>query len=119
MRFNVQPIQRNSHKIPDLEAKVLDFRSVRSSSGRAEDRPVIVTRARLLGVTWPVELTLTNRDQMGFRMLLGREAIRRRFLVDTGASYYGGKVALPGSRSRPVAQEAAAALEDSKNVRRS
>ena len=54
-------------------------------------RPVIVTNIHLLGHTWPVELTLANRDEMGFRMLLGREAFRRRFLVDGGKSYYGGK----------------------------
>ena len=93
VRFHVHPIQRDPHEIRDLEAKVLEFRSVRSSSGRATERPVIVTGIRLLDFVWPVELTLANRDQMGFRMLLGREAIRRRFLVDTGASYYGGQPA--------------------------
>ena len=54
-------------------------------------RPVIVTNVLLLGTAWPVELTLANRDEMGFRMLLGREAIRGRFFVDPGGSYYGGK----------------------------
>jgi hypothetical protein len=54
-------------------------------------RPVILTQVELLGHRWAVELTLSNRDEMGFRMLLGREAIRRRFLVDSGRSYYGGK----------------------------
>jgi hypothetical protein len=76
----------------------LDFRSVRSSSGKASMRPVIVTPIRLLGVTFPVELTLANRDAMGFRMLLGREAFRGRFLVDAGKSYYGGK---PKRKKRP------------------
>jgi hypothetical protein len=51
---------------------------------------VIVTHVQLLGQTWPVELTLANRDEMGFRMLLGRECIRKRFLVDAGQSYFGG-----------------------------
>ena len=54
-------------------------------------RPVISTNLTLLGITWPVELTLASRDNMGFRMLLGREAFRRRFLVDAGKSYFGGK----------------------------
>ncbi len=98
VRFDVQPIQRNSTKITDLEAPVLEFRSVRSSSGRASQRPVIVTSVSLLGLTWPVELTLANRDEMGFRMLLGREAFRSRFLVDAGRSYYGGRP--PSSRRK-------------------
>lgn len=91
VRFKVHPIQRRDSTVIQLESKVLDTRSVRSSSGTAEVRPVIMTPVTLLGVTWPVELTLANRDQMGFRMLLGRQAVRRRFLVDAGNSYFGGK----------------------------
>ena len=51
----------------------------------------------LAGRTWPIELALTDRDEMGFRMLLGRAAIRRRFLVDPGRSYLGDVSALPRS----------------------
>ena len=91
VRFKVHPVQRKSDETAEAEAKVLEFRSVRSSSGKAAVRPVIITNLELLGVTWAVELTLANRDEMGFRMLLGREAFRRRFLVDAGTSYYGGK----------------------------
>ena len=91
VRFKLHPVQRGNEKIVEAEAKVLEFRSVRSSSGNVAMRPVIVTSVELLGITWPVELTLANRDEMGFRMLLGREAFRRRFLVDAGKSYYGGK----------------------------
>jgi len=91
VRFKIFPVQRNSDPIVLAEAVVLDYRSVRSSSGKSSLRPVIKTRIELLGVTWPIELTLANRDQMGFRMLLGRQAFRRRFLVDGGRSYCGGK----------------------------
>ena len=91
VRFQVHPIQRSSRRSVDVEAPVLDFRSVRSSSGKAAIRPVIRTQIALLGRTWPIDLTLASRDEMGFRMLLGREAFRGRFLVDAGASYYGGK----------------------------
>jgi len=90
VRFKVHPIQRNTRKIVEARAKVLEHRSVRSSSGKASVRPVIIADLSLRGQIWPVELTLANRDEMGFRMLLGREAFRRRFLVDAGRSYYGG-----------------------------
>ena len=91
VRFKVHPVQRRSNSVVELEAKLLDSRPVRSSSGKAHVRPVIETNITLLGITWPVELTLANRDQMGFRMLLGRQAFRNRFLLDAGQSYFGGK----------------------------
>lgn len=91
VRFRVHPVQRSNKKIVESQAKVLEFRSIRSSSGAASLRPVIVTPIELMGMCWTVELTLANRDEMGFRMLLGREAFRKRFLVDAGSSYYGGK----------------------------
>ena len=91
VEFKIHPVQRKATKEVTARAKILEFRSVRSSSGKVTLRPVIVTSIGLLGVVWPVELTLANRDEMGFRMLLGREAFRRRFLVDAGTSYRGGK----------------------------
>lgn len=91
VRFNVHPLQRSHEKKTVVEAKILEFRSVKSSSGIAKMRPVIITEIELLGKRWPVELTLASRDNMGFRMLLGREAFRGRFLVDAGKSYYGGR----------------------------
>jgi hypothetical protein len=92
VQFSIHPNQRNAIGTVVAEAKVLEFRSVRSSSGKASLRPVILTQIALLNQIWTVELTLANRDEMGFRMLLGREAIRRRFLVDAGKSYYGGRL---------------------------
>jgi hypothetical protein len=91
VRFELHPLQRRNDKTVKAEARVLEYRSVRSSSGKATMRPVIITTVDLLGMSWPVELTLANRDEMGFRMLLGREAFRNRFLVDGGKSFYGGK----------------------------
>lgn len=91
VRFKVHPQQRKTDEVVEAVAKILEYRSVRSSSGKAAMRPVIITNVVLLGLTWPVELTLANRDAMGFRMLLGREAFRRRFLVDAGRSYRGGR----------------------------
>lgn len=92
VRFTVHPIQRTRKVSVSAEAAVLEFRPVKSSSGVARIRPVIVTPIELMGMTWPVELTLAGRDEMGFRMLLGREAFRGRFLVDAGRSYYGGRI---------------------------
>ena len=91
VRFKVNPKQRNSSAVVEAEAPILEYRKVRSSSGKATMRPVIITQIKLVGITWPIELTLANRDQMGFRMLLGREAFRHRFLVDAGNSFFGGR----------------------------
>ena len=91
VRFRVHPVQRRSDTSVQVEAPVLEHRAVRSSNGKVARRPVIVANLTLLGVTWPVELTLAGRDEMGFRMLLGREAFRRRFLVDAGRSFCGGR----------------------------
>lgn len=87
VRFKVHPQQRNNHLTVVAEAELLEQRQVRNSGGQAQLRPVIRTIVELGGQQWPIELTLTNRDVMGFRMLLGREAVRRRFLVDAGHSY--------------------------------
>lgn len=91
VRFKVHPEQRTSSVVVEAEARVLDHRAVRSSSGASTVRPVIRTTVELLGQTWEIELTLANRDAMGFRMLLGREAFRGRFVVDAGRSYCGGR----------------------------
>lgn len=87
IRFQVHPYQRDSHTTITTEAKILDHRHVTSSSGHAQLRPTIQTVVELGGKQWMIELTLTNRDVMGFRMLLGRQAIRKKFLVDASASY--------------------------------
>jgi hypothetical protein len=92
VRFSVHPMQRSREKTVVAEAKVLEYRSVKSSGGQQTRRPVILTLIQLLGQTWSVELTLAARDEMGFRMLLGREAIRRQMVVDPGRSYLNGRL---------------------------
>lgn len=87
VRFQVHPIQHDSGTTIYCEVPLHDERLVRSSDGRQELRPVIRTKIDILGESWEIDLTLTSRDVMGFRMLLGREAIRRRFLVDPGRSF--------------------------------
>ena len=90
VRFKVHPLQRDSKKTVTCETELLEYREVRSSNGHLQRRPVIVTTIQILGQSWPIEVTLANRDEMGFRMLLGREAVRNRFLVDAAKSFYGG-----------------------------
>ena len=91
VKFQINPLQDKTRDKVSAEAKIFDFRSVRSSNGVEEMRPVIKTHINLLGHTWPIEITLSNRDAMGFRMLLGRQAFRKKFYVDAGRSFYGGK----------------------------
>ncbi len=91
VRFSIHPLQRSTAESIVAEAEILEYREIRSSGGHKSRRPVIVTPVRFLDQTWDIELTLSTRDTMGFRMLLGREAVRHRFLVDPGRSFYGGK----------------------------
>lgn len=91
VRFDVHPHQRSSLGSRAVECVLAGRRSVRSSSGTQELRPVIETTILLAGRRIRVELTLTRRDEMGFRMLIGRAAVRRRFIVDPGRSYVGGR----------------------------
>ena len=86
VRFGVHPSQDRPHAV-EVTAPVADQRWVTDSGGHREYRFVIETTLALGGRNWPVELTLTNRDTMQFRMLLGRTALRDRFIVDPGASY--------------------------------
>ncbi len=87
IRFQVHPHQHDDVATISAEAELVDERLVRSSSGSAELRPVVRTAIELGGETFEAEFTLTDRALLGFRMLLGREAIRRRFVVDPGSSY--------------------------------
>ncbi len=89
VRFVVHPKQRKSHPEVSAEAELLEWRHVTSSGGHASRRAVVLTTLQLLDQSWKIELTLASRDAMGFRMLLGRQAIRGRMVVDPGASYYG------------------------------
>jgi hypothetical protein len=91
VRFVIHPIQRDSTTTVLAEAPLIGEKMVRSSSGRAELRPVIETDLRIGDERWAIEVTLTRRDVMGFRMLLGRQAIRGRFAVDPARSYLLGR----------------------------
>ena len=90
-RFEVHPLQRDNRTRAIVEQPVVEHRLIRSSSGHESLRPVIATPVEILGQRFEIELTLTNRDAMGFRMLLGRASLRHRFWIDPGRSFLGGK----------------------------
>lgn len=91
VEFYLHPVQRQ--RSPELHcvARITDERSIKSSNGKLETRFVIITPMSLGEDIWPVELTLSDRDQMGFRVLTGRAAIRDRCIVDPGSSYLLGR----------------------------
>lgn len=91
VRFSLRPWQRSEEDTVRHECPVHDRRLVRSSSGHSEERYVVLMALRLLDRTVTAEVTLSSRDEMGFRMLVGREALRQGFLVDSGRSYLGGR----------------------------
>lgn len=91
VRFVVCPFPTDERRRVSVDCAVIDEREVRSSSGEVEARLVIRTDVTLRGLTFPIEATLARRDPMGFRMLLGREAIRGRFLVDPDQSFLNGQ----------------------------
>lgn len=90
--FEVHPLQKNRRTVIYCERPVIDKRSVKSSSGIAQSRYVISTTLEMGNKSWEIELTLANRDSMGYRMLLGREAMSGRIIVDPAHSYILGHV---------------------------
>jgi hypothetical protein len=87
IRFLIHPLQHNTDNIITCVADVVDKRAVTDSGGHTEQRFVIMTPICIAGQTWPIEITLTERENMLFRMLLGRSALRRRFMVNPARSF--------------------------------
>jgi len=90
LRFHMHPVQGQTETIVVCDAMLKDEREVTDSGGHTELRYVIETELHIGGEHWPIELTLTNRDNMRFRMLVGREALKNRLLVDSAGSYLQG-----------------------------
>lgn len=104
VRFRLNPLRRRPDLVLDCEAEVVDERLVRDSGGHSERRLVIFTPIRLGGREWPIEITLTSRNDMLFPMLLGRTAMQGRLLVDPGLSFIQGRRprrAYPRTKSTP------------------
>jgi hypothetical protein len=92
VRFKLHPLQRNTDLVIECISPVIDTRTVKDSGGHAEERIVIETPLKIGDREWPIEITLTNRDDMMFRMLLGRTAIKGgNLLVSPGKSYINGR----------------------------
>lgn len=87
IRFKVHPFQRCKDVMNKCIAEVKDIRWITDSGGHRERRYVIRTLINLGEFSWPIEVTLTNRDTMNFRMLLGRTAMKHRMLVDPAKSF--------------------------------
>lgn len=87
VKFALHPTQRNDQYTVQCEADLLDIRKIKNSGGNVENRYIIVTELCMGNKKWPIELTLTNRDTMGFRLLLGRTAINHNFLIDPNKSF--------------------------------
>lgn len=91
VRFSLHPLQKRDDIVQTCTAPVVDERVVSDSGGHREKRYVIETPVRLGDREWPIEITLTNRDTMLFRMLLGRTAMEGRYLVKPESSFLFGQ----------------------------
>lgn len=87
IQFDIHPLQHNQEVVITCTADIIDKRWVTDSGGHREERHVISTPVVLGNKTWPIEITLTERDTMLFRMLLGRSAIRSQFIVNPARSF--------------------------------
>jgi len=92
VRFKVHPLQKNEQLVVECTAAVKDEREVSDSGGHKEFRYIIETPLRIGDKVRLIEMSLTNRDSMRFRMLLGRRAMEENTLVDPAASYINGRL---------------------------
>lgn len=103
VRLHVQPRQRDDGRVLVVETAIIDERTVSDSSGHRERRIVIASDLTLGGARWPIEVTITNRDSLRFRMLLGRSAMHGHLIIDPDRSYVLG---IPDKAKRKVAPRA-------------
>lgn len=103
VRFSLHPNQRQPGLVQVREAPIIDRRSIADSGGHRQMRYIIQTDLTLGGHTWPIELSLTSRDTMRFRMLLGRTALGDRFIIDPARSYCIGKKPKRAAGAEPTA----------------
>lgn len=104
--FAVHPLQGRDDLVVRCRAPLLDQRVVTDSGGHREERPVIAATLEVASCLWPVELTLTDRDSMRFRMLIGRTALHGRALVDVRHSFLSRRCRDPEAVYRALASSA-------------
>ncbi len=97
VRFGLHPLQKDSLTCIECEEPVKDVRKVTDSGGHSEQRVVIDTTLLINGISMTIEVTLTDRENMRFRMLLGRSALKQGFLVDSSKSFL-----LGGNKNQPA-----------------
>lgn len=112
VRCTVHPWQGTIADSVVIELPVHDVRTVRSSSGHSQRRYVVLMTIRLMGRDVVTEVTLTNRDRMGFRLLVGRQALRRGFVVDSSRSFLGGRPPKPVRRRNKGSVDTSRDLSD-------
>tara|TARA_B100000446_G_C10461253_1_gene308939 strand:+ start:237 stop:674 length:438 start_codon:yes stop_codon:yes gene_type:complete len=87
VRFDIHPDVYDIEKVTSCESALHDVRSIKSSNGVSEIRYVIKTKIQLSDQSWPIEITLTNRSDMSYLMLLGRQGMGERVVVDPSKSF--------------------------------
>lgn len=87
VKFDIHPDAYNVDQVITCESPLHDVRSVKSSNGATEERYVIQTLLKIADHNWPIEITLTNRSDMRYLMLLGREGMGKRLLVDPSKTF--------------------------------
>lgn len=87
VRFNIHPNVHNVNETVQCEAPIKDIRRIKSSNGTTQERYIIRTPMILGSETWPIEISLTDRSEMSFLMLLGREGMSNKLLVDPSESF--------------------------------
>ncbi|MEQ8229428.1 MAG: 30S ribosomal protein S6--L-glutamate ligase [Rhodospirillales bacterium] len=92
VRFGIRPVTEKPAIELFCTAELIGQREITSSNGESELRPIIRTKVRVAGEEWPIEISLTNREGMSYRMLLGRAAMKGRMIVNPLASYVHGEM---------------------------
>lgn len=87
LSFDIHPIVHNVAAVVNCQALLFDIRKVKSSNGTVEQRYVIETKAKLDNIEWPIQITLTDRSDMTYLMLLGRQAMGSQFLIDPSRTF--------------------------------
>ena len=92
VRFDIHPLQSDDKTLVSCIAPLIDERHIMSSSGHIEHRYVIRTTLVICEQQWEMEVTLSNRDPLRYRLLLGREALNSRVLIDPSLSCHQKKI---------------------------